>query len=115
MCLALCLSSGYILPDEQEAQGLLLYLGWTLKDLEEFKEGSYRKQSRQRFWDKIKMVDMEEQKAYLEQVLLIEAQRTWYHGDKKRNNWGFKQGQEVSKYVHDTQAGLGGELDRAWE
>lgn len=29
------------------------------------------------------MVDLEEQNASLEQVLLIEAQRTWYHGDKK--------------------------------
>lgn len=45
------------------------------------------------------MVDMEEQKAYLERFLLIKGQRTWYHSDKKRNNWGFKQGQEVSKYV----------------
>lgn len=61
------------------------------------------------------MVDMEEQKAYLERFLLIEAQRTWYHSDKKRNNWGFKQGQGVSKYVYDTQEGLEGKPDRAWE
>lgn len=61
------------------------------------------------------MVDMEEQKAYLERFLLIEAQRTWYHSDNKKNNWGFKQGQEVSKYVCGTQEERGGKLDRAWE
>ena len=33
MCLALCLSSGYILPDEQEAQGLLSILGLDLEGL----------------------------------------------------------------------------------
>lgn len=70
MCLAFCMCSGYIFLDEQEGQGSSLYLGWTLKDLEEFSEESCRKQSWQRFRDKIKMVAMGVQKAYLDSFCL---------------------------------------------
>lgn len=73
MCLASCMCSGYIFLDEQEGQSSSLYLGWTLKDLEEFNEESCRKQSWQRFRDKIKMVATGVQKAYLGQFLLMEA------------------------------------------
>lgn len=39
-------------------------LEWALKDLEEFYEESCKKHLWQRFRDKIKMVDREEQKVY---------------------------------------------------